>query len=87
MPRRNIPSRLKETRSDTKKRKKVLVVVVVDDEKNLQMWFLGLFLGEKRSAVNGETETKGKIGDEIVVKNGFLMILALAIEAFCMSSL
>ena len=28
-----------------------------------------------------------KVGDEIVVKNGFLMIIALTIEAFCMSSL
>ena len=28
-----------------------------------------------------------KVGDEIVVKNGFFMIIALTIEAFCMSSL
>lgn len=49
------PTRVKKKRK-RKKRERVLVVAV-ESAKNL-VWFLGLFLGEKRRDVNGEAETK-----------------------------
>lgn len=48
-PRMETPRRVKETRSEIKHR--------AGGVKSL-LWFLGLFLGEKRREVNGEAESK-----------------------------